>query len=205
MHVDRQRFLLLATALAGCRGDHLAPDEVPVAVPIEIGRPGAGEPLVATPEGGTEGGAPAYDDALATDALRATCRGLHAPGPFCEGLEETKSACEAFPNVLEPDAAERAVDCLKGLSGSEELCGYDTAESCFMSATAVALIDPSSSKRCDEIVQRCARSRWSSPEMTMQGCQRALSAVKAGLEDRLVACMDEGCGIRRCIYDLADL
>src|SRR5690606_12774133 len=109
MHVDRQRFLLIATALSGCSGGHLAPDDVPVAVPVEIGKPGADEPLASAPETVDEGAPPAYDDALATDALRATCRGLDAPGPFCEGLEETRNVCEAFPDALELDIAQRAV------------------------------------------------------------------------------------------------
>src|SRR5690606_10366508 len=129
---------------------------------------------------------------------------LQGPGPFCEGLGEIRGVCTSFPKMLQPDGAERAVECLRAMDGTEDLCGYDAAEECFMSAITVALVDPAATRRCGAIVQRCAPSRWTSPEMTLQSCERALSAVKSGLEERLVACMEEGCGIRRCVYDLTD-
>ncbi len=206
MHVDRQRFILFASALAaGCGAGEVVPTEVPVATPRELEGGVELEPATEIP---AEPDTP-LPSSGSNDALRARlsqrCESLREPsGPFCEGFDETVELCPQFADILEPAAAREAVACLTEWSGSVAICGSHAVENCFIVGLGAGSATAAASQLCLDVMSNCASSRWRAPELTETICRRAVGAVRPDKVDDLVSCMSEGCGIQRCIYELVD-
>ena len=206
MHIDRQRFLLLATTIAaGCGASDGAPTDVPVATPRELEGEVATEPMGEVP---AEPDAPvAFSESADTVRfhLAKQCQRLAPPsGPFCEGFDETAEMCPRFAELLRPSAARRAVACLEGRSGTMAICGYRTVEDCFLAGVSASTSTRQSGELCRDVMARCGSSRWRGDELNDTTCRRAIGAVRESDAKQLAACMTEGCSIKRCIYDLAN-
>jgi len=206
MHVDRQRFVLLASAIAaGCGGGETIPAEIPVATPRELEGGVDEEPAAEIPAEPVAPLTPSGSSEALSTQLAERCKALREPsGPFCEGFDDTAALCPKFADVLEPSAARQAVSCLTERSGTMAICGYQAAESCFLSGLGAGAAMSESARRCQEIVSGCQRSRWRRGDLTKTSCQQAFGAVRSDKLDDLVACMNEGCGLQRCVYDLID-
>lgn len=206
MHVDRQRFILLASAIAaGCGAGEAVPTEVPVAPPRELAGGVDLEPAAEIP---AEPDAPLPSNG-STEALRERlakrCEALREPsGPFCEGFEETIALCPQFADMLRPTAAREAVACLTERSGSVAICGYEAVGGCFLAGLAAGSATAEAQQHCLDVMSNCRGSRWRGADLNETTCQRAVGAVRPDKVDDLVSCMTEGCGIQRCIYELVD-
>jgi hypothetical protein len=203
MQVDRGRFLVLAASVAACTGPKPASDGPPkVAVPIET------EPAdLATPAPEVPPEPRVVDPVPVRDpraALREACQELRTPpGPHCESFADTARQCESYGDILEPEAAEDAVACLSRKSGRQEICDFEAVGKCFLEGMKGSPSQPNARHACRQVVSGCAGRGWSAPEMTQAHCEAAIAGVRDEMDDTLVACMTEGCGIASCIWTLS--
>lgn len=208
MHVDRQRFILLASAIAtGCGGGEVIPTEISVATPRELEGGVEQEPAAEIPaEPETPLPSSGSDAAALRAELTKRCETLQQPsGPFCEGFDDLVDVvCPQFADMLEPAAARRAVSCLTERSGTIALCGHKAAESCFLAGVSMGSATRESSQLCREVMGRCRRSRWRGADLDESSCQRAVGAVRSDKVDDFVACMSESCEIQGCVFSLTE-
>ena len=207
MQVDRGRFLFFAASIAAgacaSRQEIALTDGAPkVAAPIEMEPP---EPGAAVPEAPAEPRPAAPPPSREPSSeLRETCRSITPPpGPFCESFQDTKGQCERYGDVLEPEAAEAAVGCLARRSGRAEICDFELVSKCFVEGARSAPPQSSARQACRSVVSNCASAGWSSPDMNQPSCEAAIAGVRDELDNQLVACMTEGCGIGSCIWLLS--
>ena len=125
---------------------------------------------------------------------------LKAPGPVCEGFSFTKSECSNLKKGMKPREAEKAVSCLLAKSNTEDICAYNVVSVCALEGVARACIDSATDKSCQAVMQKCKGQRWS--KVTMTSCQAALSSVTDKNRPRLVSCIQEGCDVENCFYNL---
>lgn len=208
MQIDRSRFLLLSASIAAastgaatsCGGQVSGPEgPVDVATPAEVEPSAGNEPVIAEAVVAEPGPKGPLDD----KTLREMCEGLEPPpGPHCESFFDTKNDCSAFIDGLEPEAAEKAVECLAARSKTEALCQYDALQDCFIVGTSNVLAEPRLQQQCSSVVNNCAGNRWARGDLTMESCGSVMAAVKDALEGEMISCMAEGCGIGSCVYRL---
>lgn len=208
MQIDRSRFLLLSASIAAvstgsvasCGGQTAnAVGGVEVATPVEVEPATGNEPIIAEAVTAEPGRSGPLDD----KTLREMCDGLEPPpGPHCESFLDTKNDCSAFIDGLEPEAAEKAVECLAARSKTEALCQYDALQDCFVIGTSAVIEEPRLRSQCASVVNNCASNRWARGDLTMESCGSVMAAVKDSLEGEMISCMAEGCGIGSCVYRL---
>jgi hypothetical protein len=217
VHVDRQRFLLLATALAGCGGSE---GPAPEPIPIATAEPLSDDPQLVEP-GGTEGEDPGPADeglppeplSMASGMCRATnvvrqagarcddskghpaaCSGVNITGG-CASFPFICDQCESYRQNFKPRVAERAVACViaqnKGTSG-EPCATY----ACGDAALSAACIDPSADAECRAIASACHTS--------LDECRGLLSGMNATGRAKVATCAAQGCsyGIWSCIESM---
>jgi hypothetical protein len=178
MHVDRARFLLLATALAS--------------------------PLAACPptvEASDRAEAEATDTCDNRQGSPAQCS-LKAPGPQCESFADTRKECPVVRDLLDPRVSEKFVECLNQKSGTQAICDFEAASSCMAPALAVACIESETAAVCRKLVAGCDR-QGPGHELTVQNCQQALSATAHGQHRTLISSMSESCTTRYTYWDLS--
>jgi hypothetical protein len=129
-----------------------------------------------------------------------SCAGLRAPGPTCESFDDTRATCSEFATGMQPKAAEKAVACLMARSGKREICQFNVTQKCAVEALKSVCIEPYSDQPCRAIMANC--SRMSHSKLTLQQCQRALSAVTSRNRVPLLTCITEGCSADYCFYNL---
>ena len=229
MQIDRSRFLMLTASIAasGCAGSQPQAVEVPEQTVVVIAPPppqpagsaSAAPALEPDDEPQAELVAPAAeeDDEEALDpadrALAAapstcgndrgrvgSCSTLRAPGPNCESFADTQQQCEAFASGMHPKAAEKAVACLLARSGQRSICQFDVGQKCAVESLKSVCIEPYSAQPCRSVMSVCSGQRFN--KLTLQQCQRALSAVKGRNRLSLVTCITESCAVDYCFYNL---
>ena len=185
MKVDRDRFLVLAAALAtglcaACETSPAPPANEPVSVP----RPSA-EPLVvppiaspapvaytaAPPEPPPEPppaaptrapnlyeGTPVKAqscDAALNKVGTSPACTIKPPGPTCESIGDTKKECPQLNGLLKPRVAQAAIECLVKRSGTKAICEFNVSSICAYEALGSACLDPSAKAACDGIMKAC--------------------------------------------------
>ncbi|MEZ4440174.1 MAG: hypothetical protein R3B72_13850 [Polyangiaceae bacterium] len=211
MRVDPKRFALLAGAMAqSCVA--VAPEGADAP---STGAPSTGAVAVAAPAelhpalSDEPAGAPSADldrsggdESSGRDALRDRCRKLQAPAPSCESFEDTRIECEAFTEVLQEEAAERAVRCLTSRSGRTSICRYDVVEDCFMQAVRSMQPSRATRKSCQDVVASCGQQPRGGRDLSIGTCQRGLAAVNEELGGDLLTCMADQCSVSACVWGL---
>lgn len=185
MHIDRSRFLLLAGAIATSAAALVPLDDV---VAAQSGH-GDAEPL----------GDQSCQNA---DGAPPQCS-LRAPGPQCESFADTKKECPVVRGLLDARVAEPFVRCLNRKSGTQAICDFESASSCFADAIKVACIEPDTEPSCRKLVRECNDTMRGQHELTLTGCQRLLSATSKSQHRRLVTSMSESCSARIGYWDLS--
>jgi hypothetical protein len=229
MQIDRSRFLMLTASIAagGCSGSQPQPVEVPeqtvvVIAPLpmptgSVQAPVATEEAIPAPEApeaptmvgpADEGYVDPVDLALVqapstcgnTNTKVASCTGLRPSGPTCESFLDTVEQCNGFVRGMQPRAAAKAVACLVARSGKRDICQFDVGPKCALEGVKAACIEPFSDQPCRTLMSYCSSNRFG--KMTLQQCQRALSAVKGPNRPHLMSCMTESCAADYCFYAL---
>jgi hypothetical protein len=229
MQIDRSRFLMLTASIAagGCSGGQTQPVEVPeqtvvvvAPVPMPVGsaqapiasaepEPAAEEPpppMIARPS--DEDMVDPADQALIqapatcgnTTGTVGACTGLRPAGPTCESFLDTVEQCNGFVRGMQPRAASKAVACLAARSGRRDICQFDAGQKCAQEGVKAACIEPFSAQPCRTLMSSCSNNRFG--KISMQQCQRALSAVKGRNRPQLMTCMTESCSADYCFYAL---
>ena len=217
VHVDRQQFLLLVTAIAACSGRQQ--DREPVTPPvITTDVEPEGLPLVAEPEpsakepGPSEEGLPAanvaYSDSgmcRASNAIQPpSARGCNDnagnPGDCkrvklaggCSSFPFICDKCESYKQHFKPRVAERAVSCTLALSGKQLGSGCDTY-ACGDEALKSACPDASAQAACHNIAKQC--------KTTLAECSQMLSGMNQAGRAAVATCAASGCsyGLWSCI------
>lgn len=224
MQVDRSRFLLLTASLAASacntRGPAATPDTGSVEPAGDEGREsdGRSEPsdekadsdsgqaassgVWLEIEPGTEDpkepvwGTAECDNTIGTPK---SCTGLAAPGPACESFSETQRFCDAFPRFLQPRAAEAAVDCMLGMSGTEAICDWSAWQTCALAGLQATCVDPASRSQCMSMSSACGGG------LDVLQCQQAFSAVPTRERNRVASCIQEFCEVSFCVIDMAGM
>lgn len=198
MHVDRSRFLLFTASIASgsCSSTPPPADDVAVAEPMITIEPAGTEPLVVERE-------PVMGEGSreATDSWSARCEQLKAPpGPHCESFEDTVDDCKRYAAVLTPAAADRASSCLVERSGSQAICKFGVSGACFLTAAQRVPRSGEAQSPCRTAMSRCTAYR--EPDLTLDNCSAAFSAVETGQRDRLLTCIAESCSVKTCFWSL---
>ena len=170
MHVDRSRFLFLAGAIA---------TSAAALVPVDVVDAADADPL-------------ADQSCSNADGAPPQCS-LRAPGPQCESFADTKKECPVVRGLLDARVAEAFVRCLNRKSGTQAICDFESASSCFADAMRVACIEPDTEPTCRKLVRECDDKIRGQHELTTESCQRLLSATSKSQHRRLVTSMSESC------------
>lgn len=221
MHVDRSRFLLLTASLAASACNTPGSASTPDTGSVEpAGDAGSSEPSGSNQpadtasastggsgvwleiEPGTEDpeepvwGAADCDNSVGTPK---SCSSLSAPGPHCESFSETQRFCDAFPRFLQPRAAEAAVDCMLGMSGTEAICDWNAWQTCATAGLQATCVDPASRSQCQSMSSGCGGG------LDVFQCQQAFSAVPMREHSRVASCIQEFCEVSFCVIDMAGI
>jgi hypothetical protein len=216
MHVDRSRFLFLTASLAAaaCNQAHSAsPDTASGAKAAranngdEASEPSGARVAQADPsavwleiEPGTEDKPrPSVDGDCSNSVGRAKSCALQAPSSHCESFDSTMSLCQAFPNFMQPRAAEAAVDCMLAASGTEAICDWQIWQICTGAGLQATCVDPALRPGCESISSTCGGG------LDVFTCQQALSSVRPQHVERVASCIQEFCEVSFCVSDLWSL
>jgi hypothetical protein len=212
MRIDRARFLTLTAMLTGActrqpsstapRGgsapdEHSAEPTVVVAVPGEEEAPDEAD--------GGEPEAPASEVAGCDDSRGnpGDCQAIEAPppGPQCEGGLGFRGDCEVLKGQLDPRVAERFVDCMLAKSETRALCSDRGFADCERQAISQACVDPKAERQCEKALSACranglpspSSEGYTGPPMSVETCQKVLSAVRSEYESDMIDCMSRSC------------
>jgi hypothetical protein len=209
MQIDRARFLLLTASLAGGGCSSNPPSEpvtppAPTEAPLEVAVPETPQETSGETED-PERDRPSQPQPAAGGCDNDTgtvpaCSIAAPPGPYCESFSDTKSSCKAYKSGLRGAIAAKAVACLNAVSGTQDVCDWNKANSCGTEAIKTACIQPSTFNQCSPVVSACAGYNWS--KLGMEDCQRLLSSVKDGKRQAMLSCMSEGCSSDGCMWSL---
>lgn len=217
MQVDRSRFLLLTASLAACTtsSSPTTPDTGKVDPPNSSdsssdasggattrdasGSSGASSGVWLEIEPGTEDPAQTFDPAACDNAKGApkSCDGLSAPGPQCESFFDSQRFCEAFPRVMQPRAAEAAVDCMLAKSGTEAICDWTAWQDCAAAGMRATCIEPATRSTCMSISSACGGT------LDVFQCQQAFAATRSADAGRVASCIQEFCEVTFCVVDMS--
>lgn len=193
MDIDRSCFLLLTASLAALACEQRAP-----ATPPELGTHDANDAAAGVfieAEPGSLDDPSAVRDCDNARGEVASCQ-LEAPSGHCESFYATESMCRDLPRVLQPRAAEAAVDCMLAASGTQEICGWTIWQQCMRAGMQASCIEPKTRQTCQSLSSNCGGS------FDVFACQQAMSAAKPAFDNALVSCIQEFCEVPSCIADL---
>lgn len=218
MHVDRSRFLFLTASLAAA-----ACNQAPTAASPDTGgaSPAHGESVRADSARASEAGEPLAEHSSGGPSVwleiepgtedkprpgpAADCNNsagrpkscsLTAPSSHCESFDSTLGMCRAFPEILQPRAAEAAVDCMLAASGTRAICDWQLGQQCTNAGLQATCVDPGMRPECESMSSRCGGS------LDVFNCQQALSAVRPQHVGRVASCIQEFCEVSFCVTEL---
>jgi hypothetical protein len=222
MKIDRDRFLVLAAAMAG--GVTIAPGCISVEAtrsrvvveteesPAEATTTTTAAPLAAASDAG--GGAQTPDPYKGTPVTAQSCNPalnnvgtppsctLTAPGPTCESFSDTKQECPTLTKKLKPRVARAAIECLKRKSGTQEICEFNVTGICAYEALGSACLDPSAKAVCNKVVAKCGAGPQSAyNKMSRESCEAGVSGVADVKRAKFISCITEFCRFEGCIMD----
>lgn len=180
MQIDRTRFLVLASAMAGSACASTPPATTPAPLPSASSepvvvaveptqRPRYTQPRYPSGEGelegpGYEGGGPMPRAKAHRAFNRAQCTGddVGAPAacstliedPSCAPFDFVRDSCASDLSYLKPRIAERAVGCMRA-AGPKKLCEVQAIYGCLDDSLRSACADPAADAVCAAIVQKC--------------------------------------------------
>lgn len=211
--------LFLAATLAACTaGSHPDPSAggstVVVAPTTERPSPAAPEPPPST--------SPAPLPIVRSDEreleLLDACATLKPPGPVCPTFESSQAGCAAFAHVMVPAAAEAATACMLAKSGTKEMCidggcapgdpmcsdlsPNDLVNRCLQRGIGAATRDPAHLPACQTLAAKCALRTGPNPALQLT-CVDALSAMKPEHTHLLLECLESGCSLDYCGFELS--
>ncbi|MBX3182802.1 MAG: hypothetical protein KIT72_18585 [Polyangiaceae bacterium] len=160
MKIQRERFLFLTAALAGCHSGSPGPTTVDI--------------LIAAPSGGADQDAGVELPREPPTSLAARCSRL-ATGRDCYSLREL---CEHYLEELTPEAASDGVECLERLTA----CDRCTAHRCTTEVLSMGRPEPV--PECEGVLLY-DESDW----YRQQQCQRHASRMNAAGRRRYVQCV----------------
>ena len=227
MKIDRERFLVLVSLLAGgaCAqtqsSDPAAPGPAaPTAVmtvasvttiPLETAAPPvATTPPPAPPPAATPKASP--DPYKGTPVTAQACNpsdnmvaggpyacNLRAPGPTCESFKDTVQECPTLQKLLKPRVASAALECLKRKSGTKEICEFNITSICAYEALGSACLDPSVTRACDGIMNRCGGPKGNYNKMSRESCEAGVSGIADSKRKKFISCISESCRFETCL------
>lgn len=212
MHVDRSRFLFLTASLAAAACNQAqtvaSPDaggktaratssRASEASESEVAR-SSGDPSVWLEiEPGTEDKPRPDADADCSNSVgHPKGCSLTAPSSHCESFDSTLGLCRAFPEFMQPRAAEAAVDCMLAASGTQAICDWQLWQQCTGAGLQATCVDPNMRPGCDSMNSHCGGG------LDVFTCQQALSAVQPQHVERVASCIQEFCEVSFCVSDL---
>jgi hypothetical protein len=206
MHIDRSRFLLLTASLAAAACDQpsaaISPD-TGSAEPAksqdaaDTSEPKSGnESVWLEIEPGTEDKPQTFGSADCDNTVgRPPPCTISPPGSHCESFDFTVQTCRGFSEIMQPRAAEAAVNCMVAASGTFEICDWQITQTCAAAGLQATCIDPSTRPECDSISSACGGG------LDVFTCQQALSAVKPHRIQGAASCIREFCEVSFCVSD----
>jgi hypothetical protein len=217
MHVDRSRFLFLTASLAAAacnppqtaaspdtgganpaRGDSGRGDaahDKDAAEPL-ADRSSSGPSVWLEIEPGTEDKPPPSADGDCSNSVgNPQICSLKAPSSHCESFDHTAALCRSFPEIMQPRAAEAAVDCMLSASGTDAICDWEITQRCTTAGLQATCVEPSMRPECERISSSCGGG------LDVFTCQQALSAVKPQHVPRVASCVQEFCETTFCVAE----
>jgi hypothetical protein len=205
MHIDRSRFLFLTASMAAAACNQ----------PRSTGSPDTGgvDPAVSDPadktsntttqpsngavwleiEPGTEDKKQQFGSADCDNSIgKVPPCSISPPASHCESFDSTVQSCHAFPEMMQPRAAEAAVNCLVAASGTWEICEWTITQTCAAAGLQAVCVDPATRPECDSISSQCGGS------LDVFTCQQALSAAKPHRVQQVASCVREFCEVSWC-------
>ena len=205
MQIDRSRFLLLTASLAAAACNQPRPADNPdtgsadpVSEPVgKADTTQANEGVWLEIEPGTEDKRQEFGNADCDNTMgRPPPCNLSPPGPGCESFDSTTAACNGYSAVMQPRAAEAAVNCMVAASGSWQICDWALIQTCSDAGVQATCVEPSTRPECDSISSACGGS------LDVFKCQQILSAVKPHKMQQVSSCIREFCDATFCVTDL---
>jgi hypothetical protein len=223
--IDRASFLALTFGMAGVAGAcnvggaPVAPGAVveippqppqPDAGPSEVARkpdetklratPTPDEPApVAASDDDDDPGDPTAEGGSAAASPPATC-GFVDPAcsmmKGCSGFTFPRQKCEAYRRFFKPKVAQKALDCLGRLKGSQ-VCDACSVYRCGDLAMKGSCPDPAVNATCALITSKCK-------SVKMAECQRYLSGLNAAGRQKMTACLTSASGCGFGIFSCAE-
>jgi hypothetical protein len=205
MNIDRSRFLFLTASLAAA-----ACNPTPSAITPDTGSadPAKSQGTDTTEpkpdsesvwleiEPGTEDKPQNFGNADCDNtAGRVPACSISPPSPDCESFDHTVRTCQGFSEFMQPRAAEAAVNCMIGASGTWEICDWSITQTCAAAGIQSTCVEPSTRPECDAISSQCGGS------IDVFTCQQALSAVKPHRIQQVASCVREFCEVTYCLTD----
>ncbi len=209
LRVDRSRFLLLTASLAAAACNQPQPAASPDTGGADPARSDAAGQTGATADGsgaaiwleiepGTEDRPTQLGDGSCDNAIGSPriCT-LSPPAGHCESFDMTQQLCAALPEVMQPRAAEAAVDCMLAASGTQRVCDWDFSDECVGAGMQASCVEPATRAECDSISSQCGGS------LDVFSCQTALSSVVPRYQGRVASCISEFCSVSSwCLSDV---
>jgi hypothetical protein len=204
MQIDRSRFLFLTASLAAA-----ACNQPTAAITPDTGSADPaksdGDTAEAKPDGekvwleiepGTEDKPQSIGSADCDNSVGSPppCL-MTAPGGHCESFDFTVQTCRGFPEIMQPRAAEAAVNCMLAVSGTWEICDWEITQKCSAAGLQATCVEPATRAECDSISSQCGGS------LDVFTCQQALSAVKPHRIQGAASCIREFCEVSFCVSD----
>lgn len=207
MHIDRSRFLFLTASLAAAACNQPRPSGNPDTGGVDpaLSKPSgdSGSATAANPGGvwleiepGTEDKPQTFGPADCDNAIgRPPPCSISPPGSHCESFDSTLRTCQSFSQVMQPRAAEAAINCMVAASGTWEICDWTIIQTCSAAGMQATCVDPATRPECDSISSQCGGS------VDVFTCQQALSAVKPHMIPQVASCVREFCETSWCVSD----
>jgi hypothetical protein len=204
MHIDRSRFLFLTASLAAAACDQ----------PRSTGSPdtGGADPAVSDAAADSGGETPAQTSGVWLEIEPGTedkpkqfgsadcdnsvgnpppCS-ISPPAGHCESFESTVQSCHSFSQIMQPRAAEAAVNCMVAANGTWEICEWTITQTCAAAGLQAICVDPATRPECESISSQCGGS------VDVFTCQQALSAAKPHMIPNVASCVREFCEVSWC-------
>lgn len=208
MHVDRSRFLFLTASLAAAACNQPQPAASPDtggAEPAHSRDPNAtananseGSQVWLEIEPGTEDKQPGPGDPNCNNTIGSPSPcSISPPAGHCESFDMTQRLCSSFETIMQPRAAEAAVDCMLAASGTQRICDWDFWNECAGAGMQASCVEPATRSECESISSMCGGS------LDVFTCQQALSAMRPQNQANVASCIREFCEIGFCVTDFA--
>ncbi len=204
MQIDRSRFLFLTASLAAAACNQPKPAASPDTGGVDpassnnANASSGGSAVWLEIEPGTEDKQAAPGDANCNNQVGspAQCK-LSAPAGHCESFDSTQRLCDSLATIMQPRAAEAAVDCMLAASGTQRICDWVFWNECVGAGMQASCIEPATRSECDSISSMCGGS------LDPFSCQQAISSVRPEHQLHVATCIREFCEVSFCVTDLA--